>query len=268
MPIKELIIDRPIRLGPADLQGALEQSIKEQGVIRPILLRTDGLVIDGVRRIKAAETVGLTDVPVVIADDFDVAIAEMRQTREHGLHAQAADHYRAWYLLSETKPLLRARTLRNMTAGNRGKRKGVQAARKNSNHARVEYAAMLGILEWEVQGVGYLMPRVFTPNHPDHAFALRALELVDDSRVKIGSTPSVVHRLRREANVIPYLEQKTILLNAMQQLMTISNTLTSIAVVAEEFTADELDGMLPTYRHVATRIRKITNKLERARGEK
>lgn len=268
MPIKELIIDRPIRLGPVDLQGALEQSIKEQGVMRPVLIRPDRLVIDGVRRIKAAEAVGLTDIPVIVAEDFDTAIEEMSQTRIHFLHGQPADHYRAWYLISATKPLLRERTHRNIMIGNQGKRKGRVRGKKNQNRARLEYAAMLGVLEWDIQGVGYLMPRIFTPNHPDHSFALKALEMVDDGRVKIGSTPQVVQRLRREANSISYPEQKTILVNAMSHLMAITNTLTSIAAIAEEFTDSELDEMLPAYRHVASKIRTITHKLERARGEK
>lgn len=44
--------------------------IREFGFKVPIIARSDGTVIDGHLRLKAAQTLGMTDVPVVLADEW------------------------------------------------------------------------------------------------------------------------------------------------------------------------------------------------------
>lgn len=48
-------------------------AIKEYGFRVPIVAKSDGLVIDGHLRLKAAKKLGLTEVPVVLADDMSEA---------------------------------------------------------------------------------------------------------------------------------------------------------------------------------------------------
>jgi ParB-like chromosome segregation protein Spo0J len=45
-------------------------AIKEFGFRVPIVAKSDGLVVDGHLRLKAAKKLGLTDVPVILADDM------------------------------------------------------------------------------------------------------------------------------------------------------------------------------------------------------
>ena len=45
-------------------------AIKEFGFRVPIVAKSDGLVVDGHLRLKAARKLGLAEVPVVLADDM------------------------------------------------------------------------------------------------------------------------------------------------------------------------------------------------------
>ena len=45
-------------------------SIREYGFRIPVLARSDGEVIDGHLRLKAARKLGLTEIPVILCDDW------------------------------------------------------------------------------------------------------------------------------------------------------------------------------------------------------
>lgn len=45
-------------------------AIKEYGFRVPIVAKSDGLIVDGHLRFKAARKLGLTEIPVILADDL------------------------------------------------------------------------------------------------------------------------------------------------------------------------------------------------------
>lgn len=70
----------------------LAQSIKESGVLQPLLVRREGaefVVTEGERRLRAAEMAGLTDVPVII-DDRELSGAEVLE-RQFATNSQRED---------------------------------------------------------------------------------------------------------------------------------------------------------------------------------
>lgn len=60
--IEKIILKENIRTDPGDLTE-LTASIKEHGVRKPIELTTSNLLVDGFRRLKAAKSAGLTEIP-------------------------------------------------------------------------------------------------------------------------------------------------------------------------------------------------------------
>jgi ParB family transcriptional regulator, chromosome partitioning protein len=67
------------RFADADL-AELSDSIREQGILQPLLVRKDGLgyeLVAGERRLRASRLAGLQQVPVVIKDISDEALLEM-----------------------------------------------------------------------------------------------------------------------------------------------------------------------------------------------
>lgn len=53
---------------PDDEREALERSVREFGLVAPIVANADGTVIGGHQRLEAAKAVGLAKVPVVYVD--------------------------------------------------------------------------------------------------------------------------------------------------------------------------------------------------------
>src|SRR5687767_4375671 len=67
---------KPYERNPRRNDAAVDQmvaSIVEFGFSVPILARSDGSVIDGHLRLKAAIALGMTEVPVILCDDWSEA---------------------------------------------------------------------------------------------------------------------------------------------------------------------------------------------------
>ena len=65
---------------PPETLQELADSIKEQGIVQPLIVRTAGTqleLIAGERRWRAAQLVGLTEVPVIVREADDRAVLEM-----------------------------------------------------------------------------------------------------------------------------------------------------------------------------------------------
>ena len=73
MDVQQVAIDkiRPYGNNPRNNDGAVEavaNSIREFGFQQPIVVDMDGVIIAGHTRYKAAQALGLTEIPVVYAD--------------------------------------------------------------------------------------------------------------------------------------------------------------------------------------------------------
>lgn len=101
----QVIEKQPEELRDADFEPAtrlkddkslrrLRESIREKGVLIPIMIREDGTIIDGHRRVKCAKDIGLGQVPVVVIDgDIASLFRELNDTRKQVTGAQWMDGY-------------------------------------------------------------------------------------------------------------------------------------------------------------------------------
>jgi len=90
-PVTRLI---PYARNPRKNDAVVDQmcgAIKEFGFRVPIVARSDGTVVDGHLRLKAARRMGMTDVPVALADDLTEA-----QIRAFRLLANRSAAWAAW----------------------------------------------------------------------------------------------------------------------------------------------------------------------------
>src|SRR5690349_16449595 len=72
-PLQRLI---PYSGNPRNNDGAVDRmvaSIQEFGFKIPVLARSDGQVVDGHLRLKAAHKMGLSEVPVLLCDEWSEA---------------------------------------------------------------------------------------------------------------------------------------------------------------------------------------------------
>jgi hypothetical protein len=77
-PIDEITIGLRHRRDLGDIDG-LARSIREVGLLHPVVIRPDGVLIAGGRRLEAARRLGWSDVPVTVVDLADVVRGEFAE---------------------------------------------------------------------------------------------------------------------------------------------------------------------------------------------
>lgn len=94
--------DHPYKVQDNEEMDALVESIKEQGILSPLIVRPDETgeyeVISGHRRLRAAEKAGLTEVPALIyplsREEAAIAVVDSNLHREHILPSEKAFAYK------------------------------------------------------------------------------------------------------------------------------------------------------------------------------
>jgi N6-adenosine-specific RNA methylase IME4 len=80
-PISRIIIGKRYRRSVGDV-SSLAASIASEGLLHPIVVRPGGLLIAGMRRLRACESLGWSSVPVRIVDLADVVRGELAENVE------------------------------------------------------------------------------------------------------------------------------------------------------------------------------------------
>ena len=80
LPIEQIITGARHRRDMGDIDG-LAQSMSKDGLLHPIVIRPDGTLIAGERRLRAAQSLGWTNIRVTVVD-ID-ALRARRIRREH-----------------------------------------------------------------------------------------------------------------------------------------------------------------------------------------
>ncbi len=78
--LKSTVYNSPTRIGERALAKLLE-SVRQFGIIMPLVIKPDGTIIDGHRRFAVAKQLGLSTVPVVVYEEGDVDVV-YRQLNE------------------------------------------------------------------------------------------------------------------------------------------------------------------------------------------
>jgi ParB/RepB/Spo0J family partition protein len=70
--------EQPRKYFDEEAMERLVQSIKDNGIESPIIIRPDGTIIDGERRWKASQQAGLKEIPCIITDKTDILEQQLR----------------------------------------------------------------------------------------------------------------------------------------------------------------------------------------------
>jgi hypothetical protein len=83
LPIKDILAANPswIRNDLGSLRD-LEASVRQQGMLLPILLASDFRMLDGARRVAVAQRLRWKEVPVKVTDDWDQIVAYYKRANE------------------------------------------------------------------------------------------------------------------------------------------------------------------------------------------
>jgi ParB family chromosome partitioning protein len=89
MPLDEIIVGSRHRKDMGDIAG-LARTMSELGLLQPIGIRPDNQLIWGERRLRAAEMLGWTDIPVTVIDLKAVVRGEYVENAYHKPFGQCA----------------------------------------------------------------------------------------------------------------------------------------------------------------------------------
>ncbi len=122
-PVEEIDFDptQPRQAFDEQALAELEQSVREKGILQPLLVRSDGaryLLVAGERRLRAAKRVGLAEVPVLVKDvateeAFELALIENIQREDLNAIEEAAAYERLLSARSYTQDALAKRIGKN-----------------------------------------------------------------------------------------------------------------------------------------------------------
>lgn len=105
------------------IDGVFLQSIQEKGIIQPLLITTNGIIISGHRRWEAARKIGLKEVPVIVSDltdDLDIIealIITNKDQRERTNEQMAREYQELKAVESERARRRQLATLNNVGDG-------------------------------------------------------------------------------------------------------------------------------------------------------
>jgi ParB-like chromosome segregation protein Spo0J len=109
----------------------LVEDIRTHGVLQPIEITDDGMIIDGHERVRAARAIGLTEIPVRVRDDLADQTAIDRRHAEANLNRRQLD------------PLDRARLALHLFQLEKGRKK-IRELEQEELHDRVGAALGMG----------------------------------------------------------------------------------------------------------------------------
>ena len=106
IPIRDIRVPSRHRKDMGDI-AALSASIADVGLLHPIVVTEDGILITGERRLEAANRLEWEVIPTTVVKDFDDAIAALRAERDENTQRKNLLPSEAVSLARELEPLER-----------------------------------------------------------------------------------------------------------------------------------------------------------------
>jgi Predicted transcriptional regulators len=255
--VNKLHVSRP---DTTDL-SELEASIKQHGIQRPLVVDRDGLVLDGVRRLTVAKSLGMKDVPVIISQDYEQTMAHITETRKHGVAAVPVDHYRAHRLYRDTHLQVVHRQMARRTM-----RQGVPRHIPSPEETRLVdsrelLAQATGLTRSELQGAIQILVVAHNEVDPNSQYAKMALRKMDEG-ITPASALNLFQRMVKQGRVasIDSLEdQRQVLRNAALNMGIASDTLGKLTMFHPKMTVEELEATLADFVKIKGALIVLTN---------
>lgn len=176
VPISQVTVNRELKTGD-DITG-LVKSLQEDGQQIPILVDADYALIDGLRRLRALQSFGATQIEVFATSMYPAACDLLNRAREHGVEALPISPRRIYEITVSMKPVLYA----TVNYYKIGRKKGANA--KASAGGRRILAKALGLpSEGMLQATLQVFYAAKDPTTEKGRRALRLLELMEKGEI-------------------------------------------------------------------------------------
>lgn len=252
---------------PAQEEGLeeLTESIKKHGIKMPLVVNSIGLVFDGVRRLQAARNLGLTQVPVVVTQDFDATMDQMYENRKQGDCYLKKDHRRVFQAYVDVYGQMAARValFKSLPYTERTKQPILRKARDLLKLA-------LNVSDSSIQAAVQFGTYAADPAHPLHEVGLDLTSRMDAgmSGSMALNTFTAMRRRGDPGKIMEADEQREIMNNALVTMSTLIETFARLEFLSPKLKRSELEAWRAAFKPFRGQIQKTTNSIRNLIEEK
>lgn len=262
IPLGKIKTDRRGQAGTRKQQLDLTNHIARNGLQVPVLVDANYQLIDGLRRLRAAETLGVPEVTVTIADTYDVAIEALTEAHDpSGACQLPLTTERIWQISESIKPLMRAH-MRRAT----GPRASRVLQPRVKNYARGVLAKALRVsAESYVAAITFLYQRQGLEGEEGAFVRLAIKKMEAEEWTPYTAKGNHKRWLKERAQTSDLATQQTVMSRATANLIGTVRPLSDIGALHHGLTDDELFAWEQRLSQVRTIITKTLNKIYKER---
>ena len=235
VPIDQIRVIRDLE--PGDDVSQLAKHIADSGLKMPILVDGDGVLIDGLRRLEALRSLGMTTVEVVHGLLYPNVCEHLKRTREHGVEAVPLKPRRIWQIYKQLQPIFYATKAHFQF----GVRKG--GAKRSAGGRNLLYVALGLKSSAPLQAISSVYRAAEgDPNLPRTRKAQEAVALLDAGEITIYA--AVDHMTKERGltgNTTKYEDQKRTLEKAAASLRGMVKALENIGPLDSQYPVEDLE---------------------------
>lgn len=254
IPIADIWIGTRV-LEPGDNLTLLTEDIKEVGLVIPVLVDHENRLIDGLRRIRAVQSLGQDTIEVVAVTLHQPAMAWIQRAREHGIQAKPLTPRRIWDLYQTTRPLLNA----TRSQASRGTRHG-RGARFGGREA---FLSATGIdSESYLQAVTQIFRNAEEDSEKGRA-AREVIDLVADESISPYMALEHVRQRLSRGDIVKAPDQERVLTTATSTLNGIDYGLSKLGPLSLDFDPGVLKDVLNDLTRFRRNLYRLIRQLEK-----
>lgn len=260
IPLGKIKVDRKVQASARKQQLDLANHIARNGLQVPVLVDANYQLIDGLRRMAAAEALGVPEITVTVARTYDDAVEALAEAHDPaGAYLLPLTSERIWQITESIRPLMRAR-IRHAT-GPRGSR--TRQAR-DKNYARGVLAKALHVpSESYISNITFLYLRKGREGD-EGAFVRLAIKKMEAGEWTPYTAKGNYDRWRAErSQTADEGLQRTVLSRATANLIGTVRPISDVGALHHGLSDDELFAWERSLSQVRTVITKVINKINK-----
>jgi len=221
--------------------GALQESLKNDGLQVPLLVDKNYRIIDGRTRALAAWGLGWEEIEVQVADTYETMMESLKKAHVNDYVRARLTARRIWEIYSSSKPLMQEYINRIKTMNVTQKKRH----RKASAIGRNPLPSCLGIGANTLQSVRMIYRTAEEDTGPLGDFCRSEVERIDTGEISVATSIHRFHDIgRRATGSTDIRTQRNVLGKVLIHLKSIDSALATLGPLSEEATAAEIDEWL------------------------
>jgi hypothetical protein len=236
----------------------LAKDIQAYGLAVPVLVDQNMNLIDGLRRLRAVESLGQDSVDVVVTSMYPVACEMLKRAREHGIEAAPLGPRRIWQIYTDMQPIFKV----TKSTALRGRQKGQRL--KHEIGGRPLLAKALDLpSEAVLQAITYVYRLAQTDTGAKGTKAREAVRLLESGEVTAYGAADYIKRTEGLKGSITNLnEQRVTLRDSVSSLRGLVTGLERLGPLNKGLRPEEKEQIMRDFAKLRGRLYRFVKQLQ------